>query len=151
MIGAIVGDYFGGSLHALGVQIENSISLFDFPLGWAAIVVASAFGIALLPDGHAGRAIRSSAGSASTRADRFGQNRPKPTTKEGLMKRKYWGALGDRGCGGITTLAALSTTAGASTKLTKVTLQLKWVTQAQFAGYYAAAASRATTRRRAST
>ena len=46
MIGAIVGDYFGGSINALGVQIENSISLFDFPLGWAAIVVASTFGIA---------------------------------------------------------------------------------------------------------
>jgi NitT/TauT family transport system permease protein len=45
MIGAIVGDYFGGSLNALGVQIQNSISLFDFPLGWAAVVVASAFGI----------------------------------------------------------------------------------------------------------
>ena len=45
MIGAIVGDYFGGAVNALGVQIENSISLFDFPLGWAAIVVASAFGI----------------------------------------------------------------------------------------------------------
>ena len=47
MIGAIVGDYFGGSVDALGVQIENSISLFDFPLGWAAIAVASTFGIAL--------------------------------------------------------------------------------------------------------
>jgi NitT/TauT family transport system permease protein len=46
MIGAIVGDYFGGSINALGVQIQNSISLFDLPLGWAAIVVASAFGIA---------------------------------------------------------------------------------------------------------
>jgi NitT/TauT family transport system permease protein len=46
MIGAIVGDYFGGSTVALGVQIENSISLFDFPFGWAAIVVASGFGIA---------------------------------------------------------------------------------------------------------
>jgi NitT/TauT family transport system permease protein len=46
MIGAIVGDYFGGSTIALGVQIENSISLFDFPFGWAAIVLASAFGIA---------------------------------------------------------------------------------------------------------
>ena len=46
MIGAIVGDYFGGAINALGVQIENSISLFDFALGWAAIVVASAFGIA---------------------------------------------------------------------------------------------------------
>jgi NitT/TauT family transport system permease protein len=46
MIGAIVGDYFGGSLLALGVQIENSIAVFDFPLGWAAIVVACGFGIA---------------------------------------------------------------------------------------------------------
>ena len=46
LIGAVVGDYFGGSTGALGVQIENSISEFDFPLGWAAIAVASAFGIA---------------------------------------------------------------------------------------------------------
>ena len=41
----------------------------------------------------------------------------------------------------IAATALLSATAGASpktTKLTKVTLQLKWVTQAQFAGYYAA-------------
>jgi NitT/TauT family transport system permease protein len=45
MIGAIVGDFFGGSLGALGVQIYNSIQLFDFPTGWAAIMVASAFGI----------------------------------------------------------------------------------------------------------
>ena len=46
MIGAVVGEYFGGSIQALGVQIENSVSLFDFPLGWAAIVVASVLGIA---------------------------------------------------------------------------------------------------------
>jgi NitT/TauT family transport system permease protein len=45
LIGAVVGDYFGGSTGALGVQIENSISEFDFSLGWAAIVVASVFGI----------------------------------------------------------------------------------------------------------
>jgi NitT/TauT family transport system permease protein len=45
MIGAVVGDYFGGSTLALGVQIENSISLFDLSFGWAAIVVASVFGI----------------------------------------------------------------------------------------------------------
>jgi NitT/TauT family transport system permease protein len=46
MIGAIVGDYFGGSISALGVQIENSVSLFQFETGWAAIVVASVLGIA---------------------------------------------------------------------------------------------------------
>ena len=42
---AIVGDYFGGSIHALGVVIENSVSLFQFETGWAAIVVASVLGI----------------------------------------------------------------------------------------------------------
>jgi NitT/TauT family transport system permease protein len=46
MIGAIVGEYFGGSIQALGVQIENSVTLFDLPLAWAAIVVASSMGIA---------------------------------------------------------------------------------------------------------
>jgi NitT/TauT family transport system permease protein len=46
MIGAIVGEYFGGSTQALGVQIENSVSLFQFETGWAAIVVASVLGIA---------------------------------------------------------------------------------------------------------
>jgi NitT/TauT family transport system permease protein len=45
MIGAIVGEYFGGSVQALGVQIENSVTLFDLPLAWAAIVVASVLGI----------------------------------------------------------------------------------------------------------
>jgi NitT/TauT family transport system substrate-binding protein len=55
------------------------------------------------------------------------------------MRGKRWilfGAL----VTAIVTAAPLSSTAGASSSLTKVTLQLKWVTQAQFAGYYAAAA-----------
>jgi len=46
MIGAIVGEYFGGSLEALGVQIKNSASLFQFELAWAAILVACLLGIA---------------------------------------------------------------------------------------------------------
>jgi NitT/TauT family transport system permease protein len=45
MIGAIVGEYFGGSIEALGVQIKNSASLFQFDLAWAAIVVACLLGI----------------------------------------------------------------------------------------------------------
>ena len=60
------------------------------------------------------------------------------------MKGRYWVVAS------LALMAALAavvvgaaTSAGASTKahkLTKVTLQLKWVTQAQFAGYYAAKA-----------
>ena len=59
------------------------------------------------------------------------------------MKRRYWvvGVLAAAAVAG--TVVGAARTAGASTKshkLTKVTLQLKWVTQAQFAGYYAAKA-----------
>ena len=61
-----------------------------------------------------------------------------------MKQGRYWvGALGV-----LALAAAVWAVAGAaasparqsSAKSTKVTLQLKWVTQAQFAGYYAAAA-----------
>jgi NitT/TauT family transport system permease protein len=47
MIGAIVGEYFGGPTNALGVSILNDTQLFDFPRAWAGIVLASAFGLGL--------------------------------------------------------------------------------------------------------
>ena len=46
MIGAIVGDYFGGSQEALGIQIRRSAGVFAFDEAWAAIMVASVLGIA---------------------------------------------------------------------------------------------------------
>ncbi|HEV2713561.1 MAG TPA: ABC transporter permease [Gaiellaceae bacterium] len=46
MIGAIVGDWFGGSLEALGVEIQRQAGVFAFTEAWAAIVVASVLGIA---------------------------------------------------------------------------------------------------------
>ena len=60
-----------------------------------------------------------------------------------MKHRRYWvGALAALViAGGV--LAAVGTAATSShhsQKLTKLTFQLKWVTQAQFAGYYAAAA-----------
>jgi NitT/TauT family transport system permease protein len=45
MIGAIVGEYFGGSQEQLGVQIKNSAALFAFETAWAAILVACILGI----------------------------------------------------------------------------------------------------------
>jgi NitT/TauT family transport system permease protein len=45
MIGAIVGDYFGGSQEALGILIRRSAGIFAFQEAWAAIVVASVLGI----------------------------------------------------------------------------------------------------------
>ena len=46
MIGAVVGDYFGGSTEALGVQIVSAVSLAQYETAWAAILVASILGIA---------------------------------------------------------------------------------------------------------
>ena len=46
MIGAIVGEYFGGSQEQLGIQIKNSAALFQFETAWAAILVACILGIA---------------------------------------------------------------------------------------------------------
>ncbi len=46
MIGAIVGEYFGGSLNALGVLINSRSATFAFEEAWAGIGVACAYGIA---------------------------------------------------------------------------------------------------------
>ena len=45
MIGAIVGDYFGGSQEALGIQIRRQAGVFAFTEAWAAIAVASILGV----------------------------------------------------------------------------------------------------------
>jgi NitT/TauT family transport system permease protein len=47
MIGAIVGEYFGGALNALGVLINSDAQVFQFETAWAGILVASLLGIAL--------------------------------------------------------------------------------------------------------
>src|SRR3954470_20554974 len=87
----------------------------------------------------------------------MGHNRPVSgrSTKGGRMSRKVWvWAIGMLVIAGMLASAAGGAGRGDdpreapkgaaqvdnSRKLTKVTLQLKWVTQAQFAGYYAAKA-----------
>lgn len=46
MIGAVVGDYFGGDVNALGVQILSAVSLAQYETAWAAILIASLMGLA---------------------------------------------------------------------------------------------------------
>jgi NitT/TauT family transport system permease protein len=46
MIGAVVGEFFGGFARSLGVYIISETALFHTREAWAAIVVACAFGIA---------------------------------------------------------------------------------------------------------
>jgi NitT/TauT family transport system permease protein len=45
MIGAIVSEYFGGSLDALGANIKQDAALFQFEKAWAEIVIACLLGI----------------------------------------------------------------------------------------------------------
>ncbi|HXV43721.1 MAG TPA: ABC transporter permease subunit, partial [Anaerolineae bacterium] len=47
MIGAVVGEYFGGPRIALGVFITQEAALFRFSSAWSAIIVACILGIAL--------------------------------------------------------------------------------------------------------
>ncbi len=46
VIGAVVGEYFGGPQFALGVYITSEAYVFRYPNAWAAILIASAMGIA---------------------------------------------------------------------------------------------------------
>jgi NitT/TauT family transport system permease protein len=47
MIGAIVGEYFGGALNALGVLINSEAQVAHFDEAWAGILVASLLGLGL--------------------------------------------------------------------------------------------------------
>jgi NitT/TauT family transport system permease protein len=46
LIGAVVGEFFGGPRTALGVYITQEATLFRFYNAWAAIIIAAALGIA---------------------------------------------------------------------------------------------------------
>jgi NitT/TauT family transport system permease protein len=47
MIGAVVGEYFGGALNALGVLILTRSRVFEFNEAWAGIFLACLLGLAL--------------------------------------------------------------------------------------------------------
>jgi NitT/TauT family transport system permease protein len=47
MIGAVVGEYFGGALNALGVLILTRARVFEFTEAWAGIFLACLLGISL--------------------------------------------------------------------------------------------------------
>lgn len=47
VIGAVVGEFFGGPLYSLGIYVTNQTGSFRYPNAWAAIVVACLLGIGL--------------------------------------------------------------------------------------------------------
>jgi NitT/TauT family transport system permease protein len=46
LIGAVVGEFFGGPRHSLGVYITEEAAFFRFENSWAAIIIAAVLGIA---------------------------------------------------------------------------------------------------------
>jgi NitT/TauT family transport system permease protein len=47
VIGAVVGEFFGGPLYSLGIFITNRTGVSNYPDAWAAIVLACLLGISL--------------------------------------------------------------------------------------------------------
>ena len=47
VIGAVVGEFFGGPLYSLGIYVTNQTGSFRYPNAWAAIVLACVLGIGL--------------------------------------------------------------------------------------------------------
>ena len=67
------------------------------------------------------------------------------------MKKRWLTSLRLAAALSIAAIVGATTRASAAPKLTNITLQLKWVPQAQFAGYYAASLKGLLQGRRAST
>jgi NitT/TauT family transport system permease protein len=47
VIGAVVGEFFGGPLYSIGIYVTNQTGSFKYPNAWAAIVLACVLGIVL--------------------------------------------------------------------------------------------------------
>ena len=155
MIGAIVGEYFGGSFNALGVLIRSDAQVFDFQTAWAGIMVASLLGLALYGAVVVDRACRRPLGAERSslvirRCDPSESLQLHPPVTDRSRRSVHEEASGEQAprrrrvlaaavaVAAVAGLAARATAAPKQAKLTNITLQLKWVPQAQFAGYYAA-------------
>ena len=156
MIGAIVGEYFGGSFNALGVLIRSDAQVFDFAdapgpgsssprcsgsRSTARSSLAERLRRALGAREPRARSVVIRPQDACRIAGRHDRAQPKIERGSCMKKRSVVGGAGWRSpCARRSSRARRRRRAAATAKLTKVTLQLKWVPQAQFAGYYAALA-----------
>ena len=123
MIGAIVAEFFGTPIVGMGFRISTEVGRMNIDMVWAEIAVAALAGSAFY--GVVALIERAATFWHPSFRDVDGAS----TVKEGHMKKtdrlhRHWPAA----------LAAGQRVGRRS----RVTLQLKWVTQAQFAGYYVA-------------
>ena len=125
LIGAIVAEFFGTPIVGMGFRISTEVGRMNLDMVWAEIAVAAVAGSVVLRPGRA----RSSAPSRSGIRPVRGADEARQTGREWTMKKLIAGPPRSR-----RSVARPASAQAAD----KVTLQLKWVTQAQFAGYYVA-------------
>ncbi len=137
MIGAIVAEFFGTPTVGMGFRISTEVGHLGIDMVWATILVAALDRIGFLwtrrlartPGDVLARLVPRQSGLSF--APRDGHTRRRGIvfhTEVGSMKNVLTGLIG------VSAMLA----AGVAHADDKVTLQLKWVTQAQFAGYYVA-------------
>ncbi len=130
LIGAIVAEFFGTPIVGMSFRISTDVGRMNIDTVWATIAVAALAGsafyglLALLE-----RGVTVLSPEAMTAA---GEPPGVPGNGEGerTVALKRLALLG--------AAAVLALSAGTAAAKDKVTLQLKWVTQAQFAGYFVA-------------
>ena len=130
LIGAIVAEFFGTPIVGMGFRISTEVARMNLDVVWATIAVAALAGSACVRRPGTRRARRHRLASVRTGgADR--------DTTDNVERE-----IGNAARLGIAAAAVAAfgvVAATAASAADKVTLQLKWVTQGQFAGYYVAA------------
>ena len=138
MIGAIVAEFFGTPIVGMGFRISTEVGHLGIDMVWATIVVAGLTGSAF----YGRRRPHRTAGDVLARV-LPGEGRLSFTPRGSQARRRGWWSkrrihmMKTIGFG-FAGVAAMLAVGAAHAADDKVTLQLKWVTQAQFAGYYVA-------------
>ena len=126
MIGAIVAEFFGTPIVGMGFRISTEVGRMGLDMVWAEIAVAALVGSAFYGLLVANRALGDFLASVL------------PEVSGNLERRRRTGKMKKYLLAAAAAGALLASSAGAFAEAVK--LQLKWVTQAQFAGYYVAQA-----------
>ena len=139
MIGAIVAEFFGTPIVGMGFRISTEVGRLQIDMVWATIVVAALTG-SLFYALVAGVERRVTFWHASYRAQGGLSFSPRSChtggDREIVVQLEEW-KNEENDLFAFAGVAAILA-AGVAQAADKVTLQLKWVTQAQFAGYYVA-------------
>ncbi len=138
LIGAIVAEFFGTPVHGIGFRISAEIGHLALDHVWAAILVAALVGSTQLRAARRGGTQRDVLASLATscRAPKW-PDKAENLKETHVLKTNRLRRLIRSGVA-ASLAAALAMTTTAAHALDATSIQLKWVYQAQFAGYIVA-------------